>query len=50
MNRNQNNNHTLEAEGTWKAANRARATSPIFAYEEEEKIINFNIFSFKILK
>jgi hypothetical protein len=45
MNRNQNNNHTLEAEGTWESSSRAQAACPIFAYEEEEKLINFNNFS-----
>jgi hypothetical protein len=42
MNRNQNNNHTLEAKGTWEAASRAQAAGPIFTYEKEENLINFN--------
>jgi hypothetical protein len=46
MNRNQNNNHTFEVKGTWEAASQARGAGPIFTHEEEEKLINFNKFSF----
>jgi hypothetical protein len=42
MNRNQNNNHTLEAKGTWEVASRARVVGPIFVYEKEGEIINFS--------
>lgn len=45
MNRNQNNNYTFEAEGTFEAASWTWAVGPIFTYEEEEKLINFNNFS-----